>query len=267
MDRHAGECTIRQLGEGYEIGTAGLLRILRAHWVGVLLLALAGLAAGGGYSLSQPEVYAANATGFVSAGDNSNPALGSVGDSLAKSRARSYVDIASSRATASDVIERLGLDDDPSTLIGAISVDQPADTVLLKITARAGTPRQAQRLADAWVSALADQVQQIENPSGRARTAGLEVVPVESAALPSSPISPRTQLNLALGLLAGIMLGLGYALVRNQLDRRLRSAEVVESRFALPVIGGVPLSDDLSQRDRWTDPAGCAHGGPVELGG
>ncbi len=80
------------------------LRILRSHWIGVVLLAVAGVLAAGAYSLSQPKVYAANATGFVSTGDNSNPALSSVGDSLAKSRAKSYVDIAKSRATASDVI-------------------------------------------------------------------------------------------------------------------------------------------------------------------
>ena len=84
------------------------LRILRAHWIGVALLAVAGVLAAGGYSLSQPKVYAADATGFVSTGENDNPALGSVGDSLAKSRAKSYVDIAKSRATASDVIRDLG---------------------------------------------------------------------------------------------------------------------------------------------------------------
>ena len=224
------------------------LRILRSHWIGVALLAVAGVLAAGAYSLSQPKVYAADATGFVSTGVNSNPALSSVGDSLAKSRAKSYVDIAKSRATASDVITELGLTDAPAALIGSISVDQPADTVLLKISARAGTPEQAQKLADAWVTALAREVSQIENPSGKQSATGLRVVPVEAAALPSSPISPRTRLNLLVGLLLGLLLGLAYAVVRNQLDRRIRSTDAVEKDFGVPVVGAVPLTDGLAHK-------------------
>jgi len=96
------------------------LRILRAHWLGVLLLTLATATAALAFSLTQPKVYAANANGFVSSGLNDNPALASVSDSLAKSRAKSYVDIAKSRATAQDVIDDLELDAAPSSLIGNI---------------------------------------------------------------------------------------------------------------------------------------------------
>src|SRR3954451_16859156 len=101
------------------------LRVLRAHWTGVVALILASIAAAALFNITQPEVYAANATGFVSAGNDSNPALGSVADTLAKSRAKSYADIAQSRATAQGVIDDLGLRDTPSSLIGSISVDQP----------------------------------------------------------------------------------------------------------------------------------------------
>ena len=222
------------------------LRVLRAHWTGVVALALVALALSALYTITQPRVYAANATGFVSAGDSSNPALGSVADSLAKSRAKSYVDIATSRATARQVITDLGMQADPASLIGDISVDQPVDTVLLKITARSSTPRGAQKLADAWVQALAQQVAKIENPTGKASAASLKIVPVESAALPGAPVSPRTSLNLLLGLVVGLMLGLAYALVRNQLDRRLRSAAAVEKQFGVTVAGAIPASSDLA---------------------
>jgi capsular exopolysaccharide synthesis family protein len=221
------------------------LRVLRAHWTGVVALVLAAVAAAALYSITQPKVYAANATGFVSAGNDSNPALSSVADSLANSRAKSYVDIAKSRATARTVIERLDLDVSPAALIGNITVDQPVDTVLLKITARSSTPRGAQQLADAWVSALAAQVQTIEDPKGTGGP-GLKIVPVESAELPAVPISPRTQLNLLIGVVIGLLLGFAYALVRNQLDRRLRSSAAVEKQFGVTVVGAIPASSDLS---------------------
>ena len=221
------------------------LRVLRAHWTGVVALILASIAAAALFNLTQPKVYAANATGFVSAGNDSNPALGSVADTLAKSRAKSYVDIAKSRATAQGVIDELSLQASPAALIGNISVDQPLDTVLIKITARASTPIESQQLADAWVKALAKQVAQVENPSGKG-TASLKIVPIEAAALPTAPISPRTQLNLLIGLVIGVLLGLAYALIRNQLDRRLRSSSAVEKQFGVTVVGAIPAANDLS---------------------
>ena len=216
------------------------LRILRAHRIGVLLLALTTASAALVFSLAQPKVYAANANGFVSSGLNDNPALASVSDSLAKSRAKSYVDIAKSRATAQTVIDELDLDAAPSSLIGNIDVEQPVDTVLIKVTARAGTPAEAQQLADAWIAALADQVDQIEDPKGRNKAGTLQVVPVESAELPTSPVSPQTERNVLLGLVLGLLLGLGYAVIRSQLDRRLRSAAAVEQQFGVTVVGAIP---------------------------
>jgi capsular exopolysaccharide synthesis family protein len=221
------------------------LRVLRAHWVGVLALALAGIAVASLYTITQPKVYAASATGFVSAGANENPALGSVADTLAKSRAKSYVDIAKGRATARAVIDKLRLRTTPASLIGNISVDQPIDTVVIKITARSGTPAGARDLADAWVAALAAQVKGIEDPRGRNAPGTLRVVPIEAAELPGAPILPRTQLNLLLGLVLGLMLGAAYALLRNQLDRRLRSTAAVERQFGTTVVAAIPSQPDL----------------------
>ena len=218
------------------------LRLLRAHWVGVLVITLLAVGAAFVYNVTQPKVYAANANAFVSSGLGGDPALASVGDSLAKSRAKSYVDIAQSRATAQEVIDSLDLDTTPAALIGQISVDQPDETVLLKVTALAGTPEEAQQLADAWIAALEKQVKSIEDPEGKNGDSGLRIVRVESAALPTDPVSPQVRRNLALGLVAGLLLGLGYALVRNQLDRRIRSSSAVEKQFGVSVVGTIPTA-------------------------
>ena len=223
------------------------LRIARAYWRGIVAFVLLGVAVAAGVSLVQPKVYQADASGFVSAGESSNPGEASVGDSLAKSRATSYVDLAKSRATAQDVISALGLDAQPAGLIGRISVNQPLDTVLIRISARAATPRDAQQLADAWVAALKRQVDAVENPSGD-KTQSLRIVPIESAALPTAPVSPNTQRNLALGVVLGLMLGMGYALLRSQLDRRVREADVIERDFGVTVAGAIPETSALVRK-------------------
>ena len=216
------------------------LRILRNHWLGVVIIVVATVALAGVYSVTQPKVYAANANGFVSAGGTAmDPALSSVSDNLAKSRAKSYVDIAKRRDTAQHAIDELGIDGSPAGLIGRITAEQPADTVLIKITARGSSPRQAQELADAWIKALQVQVEAIENPSGEGEAA-IRVVPVESASLPSSPVSPNVPRNLMIGLAAGLLLAFAYALVRSQLDRRIRTAAAVEKQFEISVVGSIP---------------------------
>ena len=220
-------------------------RAVRNHWIGVVLIVAVTCAAAAIFTATRTPEYAANATGFVGTGASDNAALGSVTDELAKSRATSYVDVAQSRATAQAVIDELGLDVTPSTLVGHISVTQPTDTVLLKITASSDSPREAQRIADAWVAALAVQVQKIEAPDGRVRDGTPRIIALESAALPGSPVSPRPALNLGIALALGCLLGLGYALLRTTLDRRLRSADDVQARFAVPVVASIPAAPVL----------------------
>nr|WP_301538964.1 polysaccharide biosynthesis tyrosine autokinase [Nocardioides sp. zg-1230] len=62
----------------------------------------------------------------------------------------------------------------------------------------------------------------------------------ESAQLPTSPVSPQVERNVLLGAVLGGLLGLGYAVVRSLLDRRIRSAEDVERDTGVPVVGSVP---------------------------
>ncbi|WP_165872887.1 polysaccharide biosynthesis tyrosine autokinase [Nocardioides jejuensis] len=218
------------------------LKALRNHWFGSLLI-LAGCAiAAFGLSSTMPKVYAANANGFVSTGTTTDLALGSVSDSLAKSRATSYVDIATSRATAQGVVDDLGLKTNPAGLVGQISVAQPEDTVLLKITARASTPKLAQQIADAWVRSLANEVTKIEAPDGKLKDGTPRVIPVEQAALPTSPISPNTSRNTLLGGALGLVLALAYSAIRSNLDKRLRFATDVQERFQVPVVGEIPVT-------------------------
>lgn len=224
------------------------LRALKYHWLGALtIVVIAGVAAFT-FSSTRPAVYAADATGFVGTGQSKNPALGTVNDSFARSRATSYVDIAKSRATASQVIDDLNLKTTPSALVRQIEVAQPPDTVLLKVTADASTPQNAQRLANAWVRALAEQVHEIESPRtpvGKVPDGTPRVIPVESAELPISPVSPNIPRDTAIGLAVGLLLALAYSVARSNVDRRLRHAEDITERFQVPVVGEIPTSGAL----------------------
>ena len=230
------------------------VRIVLAHWVGVLLLIVAGVAGAAAYNLTQPRVYQAGASGFVTAGQSDNSSDATINDSLAKSRVTSYVAVATSSRVADRVLKDpaiKALDDVPDSagaLAGEISVSQPEDTVLIDVAARGSSPQSAQALADAWVRALAAEVHQIESGGSSTTSDGLRL-DVYSNASPGSLVLPRTKLDLLLGLFAGMLLGLAYALIRKQFDRRLRSTEEVEKQFGVPVIGTIPQSAHMRADD------------------
>lgn len=221
---------------------ADYLRILRNHWIAVTAFVLVAAAAAFGWSSVQPQVYAASSSGFVTSGGGGDPGLDNLNDTLSKSRAASYVVLAKDRATASLVIDELGLDTSPEALVAQIDAAQTPDTVIIDITARAGTPEDAQRLADAWVGALAERVSDIEQGqgSGAGGQQGMRIEVSQSAQLPTAPISPQVERNVLLGAVLGGLLGLAYAVVRSLLDRRIRSAETIERETGVAVVGSVP---------------------------
>ncbi|WP_268788507.1 MULTISPECIES: polysaccharide biosynthesis tyrosine autokinase [unclassified Rathayibacter] len=231
-----------------------VLRLLRDHWLPIVAAILLGTLVAFGWSLTQKPRYEADSKGLVTvavpdSGDGSQDLYGEqIAEALAKSRLTTYVPIASSRDVAEIAIENLGLDISPSALISAITVTPEAAAPVLNVTAEASTADGAQKLADAWVSAVATRIQQINAETGTGDSVSLKVI--QDAALPGSPAFPNLRLVLAVGALAGLVLGLVYAFVRNTLDRRIRTAEMVERLFDLPVVGTLPVDKRLSETNR-----------------
>jgi capsular exopolysaccharide synthesis family protein len=235
------------------------VRIVLSHWTGVVVLALLGALAAVGYNATQPSVYQASATVLVSTGKNTSSADAQLNDSLARSRVASYATIATSTRVASRVLQdprypANGLPATPSALAAEISTTQPVNTVLLEIHARASTSQDSALLANIWVTALADEVAALEGTTPPSQAAspedikGLHIVPVSEASA-GAQVLPRKNLNLAIGLVVGLLLGFVYAMVRHQFDRRLRSSAEVEKQFGHSVIGMIPQSAQMRQED------------------
>lgn len=72
---------------------------------------------------------------------------------------------------------------------------------------------------------------------------------VQRAEAPSSPSSPKPRRDAAIGGFAGLLIGLALALVREQLDRRVRHSKELEDAFGLPVLAHVPKSRALAGRN------------------
>ena len=63
---------------------------------------------------------------------------------------------------------------------------------------------------------------------------------VDPAQIPKAPSRPRPLVNLFLALVAGVLAGVGLALVREQIDETVADPADLESRLGLPLLGAIP---------------------------
>ena len=72
----------------------------------------------------------------------------------------------------------------------------------------------------------------------------------KAAKVPTSPSSPKTLQDTALGGVLGILVGLCLAFLLERLDRRIREPKDLEAIYGLPLLGIVPESKALSRSAR-----------------
>jgi polysaccharide biosynthesis transport protein len=81
-----------------------------------------------------------------------------------------------------------------------------------------------------------------------ATTATLSTDPgqvVEDALRPTSPVSPKHKLDLALGLLLGLILGVVLASLRDQARDRIQAPPLVARSLDAPILGSIPRTHRL----------------------
>lgn len=223
------------------------IRVLRKRWLLVTLITVLCLAgATAATSLMTPK-YEAKTQLFVStqASDDASQLL--QGSSFSQQRVKSYADIVTSPRVLQPVIDQLGLSLSPRELAASISAEAPLDTVLINVSVRDESAPEAQKIADAVSKQFIDVVQELEKPQGD-RPTPVKVSIVQPAEEPLAPVTPNTKLNLALGLLVGLALGIGVAVLRETLDTSVKGETDVKAVTEVPVLGGIAYDPDASKR-------------------
>lgn len=225
------------------------LRILHRNWILILAMTILGGAGAFGYSLLQTPSYEASSQLYVSVrSDSSGISELAQGTSFARQAVVSFVDVVDSAVVLDRVIDDLNLDTTAQKLAGSISASSPQNSVIITIRATAADADMAAAIANSVGSNFADVVvNRLEKPEGEA-TSLVRVETIAPALVPTSPSSPHTPLNVALGLIVGLAAGLGVAVLRSVMDTRIHSLHDIEAATEAPVLGGIALDPDAKKR-------------------
>ena len=218
------------------------LDILRRRWLGVLIIALTALAVVSAVTLAMPKKYTATTRLFIAvAGDVTNLAQLS---NLAEKQMSSYAEVATSPRVLAPVIEQLRLQTTPKELAKSVEATVPADTVILEIAATDPSPTRAAEIANAVGTELAKATGDL-SPERQNGTKAVQATTIAAAQVPDTASSPKMLQNLALGLIVGVLVGLGVAVLRHVLDTKVRSENDVRAMTASPILGVVAYDQEV----------------------
>jgi len=215
------------------------IQVLRAHWVQVVSSILVCTAGAGVLAWTAAPTYVAKAQMFVSTGDLSAEAGQAYeGGLYAQQRARTYAEIISSPGGAQAVIEQLGLAENVDGVQDKIRAFVPPNSLLINVEVRDRSPQLAKSIADAIDDQLPNLAKSLERLEGGQGSA-VAVTVTRPAQLPTHPVSPVKPIYIALGALLGLAAGIGVAVLRHALDRRIRSEAGASASAGGPVLGRI----------------------------
>lgn len=242
-----------------------VIRALRKWWWSVVALALVGALSGGLVSLFTAPTYTSTAEIVVAydapAGAGSAELVQA--NNFAIQKVYGYQEIATSPRVLDEVIADLGLEASAGELARDLSVSVPLQTPVMSLRASAATAADAQVLAASFVAAFTDVVIQFETPSSGG-AAPVRIETLQEPSTPTAPSSPDILVNIALGLAAGVAVGIVWIAAAAALDRRIHSADSVGASRATSryrVLGSVPATGggaDGAVTALLTEPLGAA---------
>ncbi len=226
------------------------VRLTRANVMTIFVMFSLGLVIAFLFTSRQPIVYTATSQGYVVVDGSGSVSEGFSAATLAQAKVKQYAGLVGSTRVAATVIDDLGLKASPAEIAGRFSAVPSEDSPSVTIFATAPTPGEARNLANSVIGALAEEAASLESaarPSGAPVNSPVKLVPSEQAALPSAPTSPSYPVNMLAGGLIGIVLGYALALVRRQLDSRIRTVDDMESLVGTSVLTILPESEELDR--------------------
>jgi len=219
----------------YEIDLLHLIKLVLRKWIMVGAITMVVTFIVGAYAFFVlDDTYTANSSMLVQAQDTETSDYQNLltGQRLVDT----YKEIAKSNNVLEQLVTKV---DDPNITVGSlrsmITVSSVNDTLIVKLSVEAYSPELSAEIANEAVDiirALSSEFNGLQ-----------EVEVLDTAKVPTSPSGPNRILYVAVGILLGGMLGVGYVLVIEFMDKHIRTPKDIEQHLGLRVLGTIPDYD------------------------
>jgi succinoglycan biosynthesis transport protein ExoP len=220
-------------------------RVLRRRWRLVLVCLLLGIGGAVAYVETATPMYTASTQLYVAAQGGNIQDLQS-GVTVGQDQVQSFAQIINSPKFTGPVAAQLSDGLTAKQISDEITATAPLNTALLNVSVNDASPQRAAAIANGVSSYFATYAENLN--AGNRLNSPVTVSVVRAADVPGAPSSPDKKLDIALGLIIGLVVGIGGAVLRETLDRSVSSPEQVSELVDLPVVGAIAHDPDASQR-------------------
>ncbi|MDP9118298.1 MAG: polysaccharide biosynthesis tyrosine autokinase [Actinomycetota bacterium] len=222
------------------------LRVFRERWRLVALVTLIVVAIAVLITSATPKVYQADAQVFVASANASSTLDAAQAAVYIQTEVSTYAAIVDNPDVLHSVESDLGLTIGDQALKAKIFASAPIGQSIVLIHVKDASPAQAAAIANSASRAFIAAVEKDQTPTGSS-VSSVHLFVTDPASAPTKPVSPKTALNLSVGLLLGLILGAGLAIARDVLDTRIKDADALTKISGSPLMG-VIVEDPKTQR-------------------
>lgn len=221
------------------------LTIARKRWRVIALVTLLVVGVSAASSALATKVYESSTQFFVSTTGASDSGALLQGSTFTQQRVKSYAQLLTTPRVLDQVAQSTGVG--APGLQDRVTATTPPDTVLIDVAVRDSDPEMAQQIAAAIAEVFPETVTELESPSGT-DTIPVKVTLVQPPSLPDAPVSPQPVRNIALGLVLGLLAGLGVAVLREILDRTVKTLDDLKALTDAPILGVITFDPGAPKR-------------------
>lgn len=160
--------------------------------------------------------------------------------SVNKNLVSTYAEVVKSRRVLDQVIKELSLDTSYETLVGQISVSAVNNTEIIQITVSDRDPVMAKNIANATASYFTKEAVSLYKMNN--------VNILDEAIVNEKPYNINVKKQLFIYMAVGIILSAGILFIIYYFDRSVKSAEQVEQKIKLPILGSIQEFSGRSKR-------------------
>lgn len=215
-----------------------IINDLKSKWqmIVIIMLSTTIIAAAASFFLIKPK-YEASTKLFIGKEANSQSSYNSSDVQMYQNILKTYVDIIQTDDLITKALKDADINKTSDEVKASLTVQPVLNTQIIKLSYISTDKNECK----AVVENIANEF--VTESKSLISNANVQII--DTVKLPQYPISPNKKLNILIGAIIGLIVGVGIVLVQGFLDNTFKDKEQVEEILNLPVIGTIPNEEKV----------------------